>query len=54
VRSVAGAAHDGDDLFDVGRIGGIAQTLVARRVAGVASRHRRRGSTSTRAVEQKL
>ena len=28
VRVVAGRAHDGDDLFDFGRIGGIAETLV--------------------------
>jgi hypothetical protein len=54
VRSVAGRAHDGDDLFDLGRIGRIAQTLVAWSVPGVESRQRRRRSTSTGAVEQKL
>jgi hypothetical protein len=54
VRSVAGGAHDGDDLFDLGRIGRVAQTLVAWSVAGVESRQRRRRSTSTGTVEQKL
>src|SRR4051795_485803 len=33
VRVVAGRAHHGDDLFDFGRIGGIAETLVPRRSA---------------------
>jgi hypothetical protein len=41
VRTVTGRAHDGDDLFDPGRIGGVAQTLVARRATGVKARHRR-------------
>jgi hypothetical protein len=35
---VAGGAHDGDDLFDLGRIGRVAQTLVAWSVAGVGIR----------------
>jgi hypothetical protein len=54
MRSVAGTAHDGDDLFDLGRIGRVAQAFVARRVAGVESRHCRWRSTSTGTVEQKL
>ena len=45
------AAHDGDDLFDLGRIGGVALALVARRSTGMESRHRRRRWTSTGAVE---
>jgi hypothetical protein len=50
VRSVAGGAHDGDDLLDLRRIGGIAQTFVAWGVSRVESRHRRGRSTSTGAV----
>jgi hypothetical protein len=42
VRVVTGGAHDGDDLLDLGRIGRIPHALVARRTAGVESRHRRR------------
>jgi integrase len=34
---VTGGAHDGDDLFDLGRIGRVPQTLVARRVADMES-----------------
>jgi hypothetical protein len=41
-------------LFDLRRIGRIPQTLVAWRVTGVESRHRRRRSTSTVPVAQKL
>jgi hypothetical protein len=41
VTAVAGRVHDGDGLFDSGRIGGAAQTLVARRATGVKARHRR-------------
>jgi hypothetical protein len=54
VRPVAGGAHDGDDLFDLRRIGRVAQTLVAWSVTGMESRHRRRRSTSTGTIEQKL
>ena len=54
VRVVTGGVHDGDDLFHLRRIGRIAQTLVAWGVAGVESRHRRRRSTSTGTIEQKL
>jgi hypothetical protein len=42
VRAVAGGAHDGGDLFDLGRVGGVAQALVCRRVSCVEAGHRRR------------
>jgi hypothetical protein len=34
VGAVAGLAHDGDDLLDRGRVGRVAQALVARRPTG--------------------
>jgi hypothetical protein len=37
-----GVSHDGDDLLDCRRIGGIATALVARRSPGVEARHRDR------------
>jgi len=52
VRAVAGHAHDGDDLFDFGRIGGIAEALVARRSAGMEAGHRCWRSASTSAVKR--
>jgi hypothetical protein len=45
------AAHDGDDLIDLWRIGRIAQTLVARRSTSVKAGHRRRRSTPTGAAD---
>jgi hypothetical protein len=54
VWTVAGGAHDGDDRLDPGWIGGIPDTLVALRPAGVESRHRRRWPASTGAIEQLL
>src|SRR5688572_6026728 len=54
VRSVARSTHDRDDLFDLRRIGRVAQTLVARRVAGGKARQRRGRSTSAGTIEQKL
>jgi hypothetical protein len=54
VRTVTGGAHDGDDLLHLRWIGRIAQILVAGRATGVESRHRRRRSTSTGAIEQQL
>jgi hypothetical protein len=54
VRVVAGSAHDGDDLFNLGRIGRIASTLVARRSTGMEAGHGRRRSASTGAVKQHL
>jgi hypothetical protein len=53
MRLVAGGAHDGDDLFDLGRIGWLAQTLVVRRVTGMESGQGRGRSTSTGTIEQK-
>jgi hypothetical protein len=54
MRSVASRAHNGDDLFDLRRIGRVAQTLVAWSVAGVESRHRRRRPAPTGTIERKL
>jgi hypothetical protein len=42
VRRGAGLSHDGDDLLDGRRIGGIATPLAARRAAAVEARHRGR------------
>jgi hypothetical protein len=52
VGRAAGLAHDGDDLLDCGRIGGIATAFVARRAAGVEARHRRRRSAMASGIEQ--
>src|SRR4051794_4793943 len=52
VGSAAGGAHDGDDLFDLRRVGRVAQTLVARRVTGIEPRQRRRRPPSTGTNEQ--
>jgi hypothetical protein len=54
MRSIPGGAHDGDDLFDLRRIGRVAQTFVAWRATGVESRQRRRRSTPTRTIKQQL
>jgi hypothetical protein len=54
MRAVARGAHHGDDSSTLGRVGGVAQALVSRCVAGVEPRQRRWGSTSTGAVEQQL
>jgi hypothetical protein len=54
VRAVPGGAHDGDDLFNLRRIGRVTQTFVAGRVTGMEARHRRRRPTSTGTVEQQL
>jgi hypothetical protein len=47
VRTVAGDLHDCDDLLDGGRVGRIAQALVARRSTGVKAGHRRRRPATT-------
>jgi hypothetical protein len=47
VGSVTGRAHDGHDLFDLRRVGRVAQTVVPWRVASVESRQCRGRSTST-------
>jgi hypothetical protein len=52
VRRGAGLAHDGDDLLDGRRIGGIPTALVARRSAGVEARHRGRGSATAGGIER--
>jgi hypothetical protein len=54
MRAVAGRPHDGDDLLNLGRIGGIAETLVSRRSTSVEARHGRRRAASTSAVKQHL
>src|SRR5215203_6033738 len=54
MRSAAGGAHDSDDLFDLGRVCRVAQSLVRWCLTDVESRHRRRRSTPAGAIEQKL
>src|SRR5829696_8734219 len=54
VGSAAGGAHDGDDLFDLRRVGRVAQTLIGWRVPGMESRQRRRRPPSTGTIEQNL
>jgi hypothetical protein len=54
VQLIPGLAHDGDDLLDFGRIGGIAETLVSRGSASVEARHRRRRTASTSAIKQQF
>jgi hypothetical protein len=51
VRSVAGRAHHGNDLFDLGRISRVAQPLVARRTPSVEPRDRCRRTASSCAVQ---
>jgi len=51
---VASRAHDGDDLLDFGRVGGIAKTLISRRPTNMEAGHRCRRSASTSAVKQHL
>jgi hypothetical protein len=53
VGTVTGSAHS-NDLLDLGPIGGVSQTVVARRPPGVESRHRRWRRTSAGAIEQQL
>ncbi len=54
MRAVAGCAHHGDDLLDCGRIGRVAQALVAWWTPRVEPRQRRRRTTSTGTIEQRL
>jgi hypothetical protein len=55
VRRVAGSAHDGDDLFDLRRIGRVTQALIAWSVTGVDSGivagDRRRPARSSRSSD---
>lgn len=50
--AVTGGAHDGDDLLDPWRVGGIAEALVSRRSAGVEAGHGRRRSPSAGVIKQ--
>ena len=52
VRRVAGGAHDGDDLLDLGRVGGVALALVAWRATRVKLGCRRGRTPPTRTVKQ--
>ena len=52
VRGVAGGAHDGDDLLDLGRVGGVALALVAWRATGVKLGRRCGRTPPTSAVKQ--
>jgi hypothetical protein len=52
VRGVAGGAHDGDDLLNLGRVGGVAQALVAWRATRVKLSCRRGRPPPTSAVKQ--
>jgi len=54
VRYISSGSHYRDDLFDLRRIGRIAQTFVAWGVAGVEARQRGRRSTSTGTIEREL
>ncbi len=51
VQGVAGATHDGDDLFDRRRVGRIAPALVAGRAAGPIARQSGGRATPTGGVE---
>jgi hypothetical protein len=53
VDAVAGLAHDGDDLLDGGRIGRVAQPLVARRAPGEVAGHGDRRATAAGGVQQR-
>jgi hypothetical protein len=48
---VAGLAHDRDDLFHGRRVRGVAQSLVARRAAGVVAGHGRRRAPPAGGIE---
>jgi hypothetical protein len=54
VRTVAGGAHDSDDLLNLRRIGRVAQTLVAWWATGVEARHCGRRPLAASSVEQQL
>jgi hypothetical protein len=48
---VAGEPHDGDNLLDGRRVGGIELALVVRRATGVVARHRRGRAAPTGGIE---
>jgi hypothetical protein len=52
VWTVAGGAHDGDDLLDRGRIGRVAEALVARGSPLVIAGHRGRRAAMTGSIQQ--
>jgi hypothetical protein len=54
VDAGAGVAHDGDDLGDGRRVGGVALALVARQAPGVVARQRRWGARAAGGIEQGL
>jgi hypothetical protein len=47
-------SHDGDNLLDLRRVGGVAPVFVARRATGVKPRHRRRRPTTTGGIQPQL
>jgi hypothetical protein len=51
VEALHGEAHDGDDLLDGRRVGGIELALVARRAPGVIARQGRRRTAPTGGIE---
>jgi hypothetical protein len=51
VAVVAGLAHDRDDLLHGRRVGGVAQSLVARRASGVVAGHGRGRAPPTGGIE---
>jgi hypothetical protein len=53
VPTIAGDAHDRDDLLDGGRVGWIAQAFVARRTTGMKGGHRRRRAPTTGGIENR-
>jgi hypothetical protein len=54
VGRIPGAAHDRDDLFDGGRIGGILKALVARRATAMKAGHGRRRTRATSSIENNV
>jgi hypothetical protein len=52
VQAVATAAHDGDDLFGTGRVGGVAAALATRRPSGQEAGHGRRRAATTQRVQR--
>ena len=54
VWAVAGCAHHGDNLLNLRRIGRVTMAFVAGRAPRMKPRHRRRRTTPTGAVEQRL
>jgi hypothetical protein len=51
VLVLGGVAHDGNDLIDGGRVGGVADALVARRPARVIPGHGRRRTAPPSRIE---